>query len=537
MSAFHLQIGPAQAMWTEEESLQWTMTEALHIGREREALRTETKTLSFNLTALASSYRIEFLLELKQMLMERRHRVILSTIHREFDALHRILAAVQLAVAKVSSERGMPAPVFDCIDQDFLTAVWGISKQLPSVYLKRFKAFFNRERGNPLLFEPGLAEVDCPTANASDSYTGMIGGLRQRVLASALTRSMMVQLLSITEEAYETGGLPLDIYAYSRLLMSKMLRPESVRLLRCKDLIIDTQDEKRVYYLRVGLPKAGTAVRPEANLHLHDEVGHVLEQQRKAVSQRLAYLVDERNARLDSEVQPYTIGDLPLFPSSPKRRMSHQGEERMGFIPDNRGIYQCYITPLKKLTELKLNNNVMRHTMGTQLAVSGCSASTIAAVLLHATEGTARIYVDLLYEGAIDELSDSMQPAFEEHFPVFKSFMSVKDAISPERRIESDITDDGIEMTGGCGRELACSYAPIVCYECPRFIPCYDANHSSNLRLVEEEIRWAENGGLARQTEVLKYKHIANRIRVVMAACDIKRRAVEAEREEAGGAV
>ena len=83
------------------------------------------------------------------------------------------------------------------------------------------------------------------------------------------------------------------------------------------------------------------------------------------------------------------------------------------------------------------------------------------------------------------------------------------------------------ETTGECGRSRACHFAPIVCYGCHRFRPCYDVDHAINLEVVNEEIESARQGGLARQADLKSFTHLANRIRVVITVCEIKRAATE----------
>jgi hypothetical protein len=157
-----------------------------------------------------------------------------------------------------------------------------------------------------------------------------------------------------------------------------------------------------------------------------------------------------------------------------------------------------------------------------------CSAATIAAVLKHANDQACQTYVDIVFEGLIDELSDGLHPSFEEHFPAFKAFASKHDQIPRERAIVSEDLDTGrTETFAVCGRQVICQYAPFSCYTCPRFIPCWDADHSINQDVVEREIRDFEGQGLAMQTQVKKYKHLFNSIRVVVIACDVKRKAME----------
>jgi hypothetical protein len=196
-----------------------------------------------------------------------------------------------------------------------------------------------------------------------------------------------------------------------------------------------------------------------------------------------------------------------------------------------------YLDPIRELTVQKMTFNGLRHTVATQLALMGSSKTTIAGVLKHSTEDMAMIYVDLFFDRVLDQLSDSMEPAFEERYPVFDVLRSKLDDIPLQRRITSDdMETTRSEVTGECGRKVACHYAPIACYACKRFIPCYDADHSINLSVVEREIKHAEGQGLPMRSELAKYKHIGNAIRVVIAICDRKRAVVEAQRDQEGEA-
>jgi hypothetical protein len=361
---------------------------------------------------------------------------------------------------------------------------------------------------------------------------GLVGRLRKNVLASALSRATLVHILNVTEAAYEAGELSLGVFAYSRLLLSRAARPESFRVLRLKDLQIDEIDGTTTYYLTVTIPKARTAERPRATVRLHPDVGRILDRQRAAVAERLGGLIKEKNA-LSRNGLKYTIGDLPLFPAGgASGRICRNTKDRLGMASTRQILSATYMHPLKRLTGAKMDHVVLRHTMGTQLAIAGCAASTIAAVLLHATHRTAGVYVDLVFSGAIDELSDSLEPAFLEHYPVIKEFASINDEIDPAKRVLSPSVDRSRrETTGECGRRQICQDAPIACYDCHRFKPCYDADHTVNLERVNEELASARGGGLPRQVDLKRYAHIANRIRVVILICEAKREAIAAERE------
>lgn len=526
-------VGRAVAEWQENVPLRWTMSETLGKGK-----RAELKQSSFDLTPLLECYDRDFLLALKECWIDRLLQVRPTTIWNDAYRVQSVLQACQSQFIQICNERAVTPPVFERIDSDLLMGLWAVQDRVPQTYLATFKTFYNRQLHNPTLFQAGLHSSDFPKGKRStdDSQElGAVGQLRKRVLASALSRATLVHILNITEAAYETGELSLGVFAFSRLLLSRAARPESFRVLRLKDLQIDVIDGKKVYFLTITIPKARTSERPLAHIRLHQEVGMILDRQRDAVAKRLGGLIQEKNAALNESMRassPYTIGDLPLFPGvGTSNRMFKASKERLGLIGNAGYLAGFYMAPLKKLTGTKMNHVILRHTLGTQLAIAGCSTSTIAAVLLHATHRAANVYVDLIFSGAIDELSDSLEPAFLEHFPVIKHVVSSKDVISPAKRIVSPSVDrTRREITGECGRHQICQYAPIACYECPRFKPCYDVDHTINLERVNEEVESARSGGLPRQADIKRYMHIANRIRIVINICEVKRQAIEAER-------
>lgn len=539
MNVMRQSVGNAVAEWQEDEPLRWVMRETRGEGKHA----TERK-LKFDLTPLLAGYSRIFLLMFKEYLVKKRLRVSLTTVKNRWFDLRCVFRSCQDHFARVCEQEGIARVVFDRIDSDFLLGISAIKDELPAPYLESLRAFYTEHRDNPALFSPDLQLGDFPTV--SGDIRSRIGRTRQNVLASTLSRSVLVEILNITEAAYEMGTLDLGRYAFSRLMLSRAARPETYRMLRCKDLRVDTGGGVKNYFLTLTIPKAKTATRPQATVSIHREVGRLLEKQREAVARRLGHLVESKNAALSKEgggSPLYTIGDLPLFPlvgdSRPKK--SHPPRkgtiDRLGMYDNSGNFTLYYVNPLRDLTGKEINCTAMRHTMATQLAIAGGSAGTIAAVLLHANEKTAKVYVDLIFDGAIDELSDSMEGAFSDHFPVFKEFVSVQDPIEPESRIVSHSTDRmRHETTGACGRHRICEYAPLSCYDCHRFKPAYDVDHTINLDLVTEEIDAARGGGLQRQTDLRRYTHIANRIRIVINVCELKLAAKEAERSIGGAA-
>lgn len=526
MNVMRQPAGSTVIEWQEDEPLRWEMSETR--GKGKHASET---IASFDLTPLCNGFSRTFLLELKEMLVNMRLRIAIKSVKQTCYQLSRVALLCQNHFAKVCEEEALARVVFERIDANFLLGLSAIKDEVPSAYLKTLRLFYMENRDNAALFSPDLHLGDFPVG-AGDQ--GHLAALRQNVLSGAMSRSVLVEILNVTEAAFEIGELSMARYAFSRLMLSRAARPETYRVLRCKDLQIDISGGVKSYFLTLTVPKARTAVRPQATVSIHREVGQLLEKQREEVASRLTYLVVSKNSTLSDErgeSSRYTVGDLPLFPVVRDKQMGAEAASLLGMYPDRAGFTAAYVEPLKKLTGKRLTCTAMRHTMATQLAISGCSASTIAAVLLHATTKTARVYVDLIFEGAIDELSDSMEGAFIDHFPVFKEFVSAKDLIEPERRIVSHSADRmRHETTGACGRRRICEYAPLSCYDCHRFKPAYDADHNINLDLVTKEIDAARAGGLQRQTDVKRYSHIGNRIRVVINVCELKRSANESER-------
>lgn len=528
MSQYSQTVGPSVALWQEDEALRWALVDTIGEGKRREERRHE-----FDLNSISVGFSDKFLLALKELWIARRLQVKANSIAAEAFRIKAVLHACQERFAQACSHQKLTAVVFERVDRDLLLGLHAVQSDVPQIYIKTFRKFFDRHRHNRALFDPELRLSDFPSGLADDcDHLGTVGKTRQSVLSSALARATLVQILNITEAAFESKELSLGVFAFSRLVLSRAVRPESVRLLRLRDLRVDEVEGVKTYFLTITIPKAGTETPPHAPIRIHPDVGRLLERQREDVAKRLALLVDEKNKSLSAESleesAQYTVGDLPLFPAGgTSGRIFKETKEQLGAIRVSSNVSQYYLEPIKKLTGIRLSHNAFRHTIGTQLAIAGCSAATIAAVLLHATSRTARVYVDLVFSGAINELSESMEPAFLAHFPVFSEFVSGNDEIEPARRVVSPSIDRlSHVITGECGRTQICNYAPLACYECPRFKPCFDIDHTVNLERVNEELASAREGGMPRQVDVERYTHIANRIRTVMVACEARKSAL-----------
>ena len=351
MSTVEQVVGPAVAEWDENEPLRWTMLEIVGIGT-----RAETKVCVFDLTDLQHGHSLDFLIALKGFLIDRRLTAKLSTIRTDAFRIQAVLKTCQDAFARPSAEISLAPPIFDRISADLLVGLWAVKECVPSNYLETFKTFFRSNRYNARIFEPGLADADFPQRNSTDGsgLGGKVGHLRRNVLASALTRATLIEILNITEYAFENGTLNLGFFAYSRLLLSRAARPESFRLLRLKDLHIDENSEAKTYYLAVTIPKSRAAHRPVATIRLHPDVGRILDLQRIAVAERLGPLIEKINTKnmgANQLSQRYTVGDLPLFPAGVKSgRISKETEERLGVVRDAATFITYYVGADSKLS-------------------------------------------------------------------------------------------------------------------------------------------------------------------------------------------
>jgi integrase len=508
-------VGNTEVQWEEDSPLMWSMQEKVK-GDEGEV---RTISIDLDLSPLVVGYEMTFLLGLKEATIGRRHRVSLSTILSQVNNLRALL--------QTCHKRGIVNGKVAQIDSAFLLGLAELGEGVPHRYLPTLKQLFKHNRTNTTLFDSTLYPEDFPSKT---SKKGQTGDRISHILAKALTRAAMVSVLDAVDEAYENGSIDIGIYSFSKLAFNIFCRPESYRQIRVKDLVPNTNNETgEISYFLYVLPAKSRVEHPQRlSFLLHRDVGRILELQRQSVVERFGHTVKNKE----------DLGKLALFPA---RKLKADGTWVSAIARANFGRYgkqeafsAAYLRPINKAVGRAITFNGLRHTIGTQLALMKCSASTIAAVLKHATDHVCQSYVDIVFDGLIDELSDGLQPGFDAHFPAFKAFASKHDTIPRERAIVSEDLDTGrMETIAVCGRQVICQYAPFSCYTCPRFIPCWDADHSINQDIVELEIRDFEGQGLAMQTQVKKYKHLLNSIRVVVIACDTKRKAMEIAEEAA----
>lgn len=508
-------VGKTEAQWGEGSPLLWSMQEKI------KSAEGEMRTISIemDLRRLEAGYEMTFLLELKNTLIARRHRVSLATIESNYNSLRTLLHTCH--------KKGIVVGKVGQIDSAFLVGLTVISESVSGLYLENLKQLFEHNRENTTLFDVTLYPEDFPLKT---SKKRQIGDRISNILSKALTRAAMVSVLDAVDNAYEIGNIDIGIYSFSKLAFNIFCRPESYRQIRVKDLVRDTNEETGdvSYFLYVLPAKSRVEGAQRIPFLLHRDVGRILELQRQSVVEKFGH-----KAKNKEELEK-----LALFPARQIKRdgtwYAAHANSNFGMQGSSEAFSNAYLRPMNKAVGLTVSFVGLRHTIGTQLALMKCSASTIAAVLKHASNEVCQAYVDIVFDGLIDELSDALQPGFDEHFPAFKAFASKHDTIPRERAIVSEDIETGrSETIAVCGRHVICQYAPFSCYTCPRFIPCWDADHSINQNIIEREIRDFEGQGLAMQTQVKKYKHLLNSIRVVVIACDTKRKAMELTGEAA----
>ncbi|MCH7373579.1 hypothetical protein [Aeromonas sp. MR16] len=499
MSVVQQVIGSTVAEWDDAVPLEWKMSETTGPKNDQ-----RTQTVSFDLSKLCAGYEDAFLLTLKDMMIARRNRITLTSIKTEIGQILNLLRKVQTQRADV--------PRVTHIDHAFLLNLRTIHQDVSINYLWGFRQLYSENRGSPL-FAPNLVPEDFPIRTP---IKGFSGNKIDSILTKSLSRAVQVDILRRAEDAYESGDIDIGHFAFLHLAFHVYCRPSSYLCLTLADLQIDVDPETQVktYVLWVVPKKTGVSAKnlKKITYQLDSIVGELLEAQRIQIIKTWGHLVANDD-----------IGKLALFPA---RRVDSDGRWVESHAQANFGeatiftLYHDYLYPIRKLHKsISFDFNGLRHTVGTQLAVAGCSAATIAAVLKHATLDTCLRYVDIAFQGLIDALSEAIEPAFDTHFPAFRS---KNDPMAPEKAISSiELATGRRELTGECGKTNACEYAPLACYSCPRFTPCFDADHSINLRFAESEISKYEGGGLPFRELANQFKAVKHYIMLVVAAANL----------------
>lgn len=499
-------IGSTIVEWEDGQSFVFTITQ-LTGPRGRGV----PKAITVDLTELRQGFTDEFLNALKEHLMERCNQVKLISINTEKKILQSLLAEV-IALSPFEAK-------VKVINEDFLLWLAAKKDSFQAIKLKFLKMAYIANPHSPL-FAKGLVASDFPTHTNKKSRHGQ---LIDNVLAKMLTRSAAAHILDVCDTAYGDGAMDIGHYSFVHLAFAVFVRPNSYRQIRVSDLTITTSGQ---YFIDIVTSKTGEEYPSKITFSINEPLGILLTKQRQHVVEKYGYLVAKED-----------IENLALFPVRQIRNRNSQwhskfASEHYGMYEDSATFNNAYPRAIKKKyfnnDKLTLGSNVLRHTVGTLLAQTGASAKTLQAVLKHASDIVCKAYVDIAFHGLADELSEAMRPAFAEHLPAFIHFRAKDDPVAPEKQVLSWDQDTGkIEGTGECGKSIACANAPIVCYGCVRFIPYWDADHSINLRIVENEIEDMRKRGKPFQHMVDRARNAKNKIILVIYAADRYRDALQ----------
>lgn len=492
-------VGNTVVEWKEDEPFVFTMKETTGPKDDR-----REKIIKIDSSDLRAAFTEEFILNLNNHLMELRNKISLSSIKSYSIVLRSIFRKV--------IDNKLFQDKIGVIDEVFLLCLGSVKENLEIKGLEFLRSAFRSNPHSPI-FSRDLHDRDFPVHN---NKKGGYGRQIDRILVRTLSRSAVTHILDLCDTAYDSGKIDIGHYSFSHLAFAIFCRPESYLGIRLRDFTFDSENNK--YYIEVARVKSREHNPGKIRYCINEHLGVLLKKQRQHVIATFGHLVANKD-----------IDKLALFPA---RRLINGGSRwASDYANQNFGRYESadvfsggYPHALKKIIDddnFTLAGNVLRHTVGTQLAQAGVSAQTIQGVLKHATDTVCRAYVDIAFHGMVKELSEAMRPAFEMHLPALLNFRSKTDSCAAEKIIRSEDLQTGqIEKTGECGKDIACQGAPIVCYGCFRFRPCWDADHSINLRIAQQEIDDLSIRGKPFLHMVDRAKAAKNNILIIMNASD-----------------
>lgn len=492
-------IGNTNIEWPDDEPLIWTMSEGF--GEEGQRL---TRSEHFDWTDLREIVDDDLLLMLKDELIDRRHAIALKSIKQEsnwWKSLFRVIRTHNCYGKKLAQ-----------IDWQLLAALHTVHGHISRNSMDVLRSLFQRSMDSEI-FSKGLQLRDFPRA----AQKGNIGKKIDAILSTALARSTCVEVLARCHETYADGTMDIGLYSFANLAFTVYVRPESFRLIRLGDLKHNPETDKFGIWIYPAKNRVADPVK--IYYDLPSTVGMLLLKQRMDVIDKYGHLVAEGAHQ-----------NLALFPARGLNKdnsawKSEYSNENFGLLLDSGGIVAQYFYAIKAAVDLSidLTATALRHTIGTQMALHGCSARTIQAVLKHANEKACRSYVDIAFHGLINELSEAMRPAFEHHFPVITTFRSKDEPLkSPANGILSEDIETGEAVfQGECGKQIRCEHAPFTCYGCNKFIPCFDADHEVNLKIVEKEIEDFSSAGQPYKVMVARWTRVKYEIQMVISACNL----------------
>lgn len=501
-------IGNTVIEWEDGDPLQFSITQQTGPRHRR-----VPKTITVDFTALKRGFTQEFLSHLKEHLIERCYQVkilSLQTEQRYLQALFAQVVALELFESKIS-----------IIDDGFLLCLSAEKGNFSTNHFKYLKIAFAANPHSPL-FIKGLVDSDFPTLTNKKGHHGQT---IDNILAKALTRSAVAHILDVCDSAYAAGTMDIGHYSFVHLAFAVYVRANSYRQIRLGDLNVTTSGR---YFIDILTSKAGEEYPSSTTFGINEPLGVLLTKQRQHVIENYGHLVVEADVK-----------NLALFPARQMMKGNSQwrsqyANEHYGMLEDASAFSASYPgTIANKFFDgdnFSLRSNVLRHTVGTLLAQTGASSQTIQAVLKHASNSICKAYVDIAFHGLMEELSEAMYPAFAEHLPALIKFRSREDQVAPEKQVLSCGQDTGkLEDVGECGKSIVCANAPVVCYGCVRFIPCWDADHAINLQIVEKEIEDMCKRGKPFQHMIDRARSAKNQIILVMNAADRYRQALRTD--------
>jgi len=484
-------LGNTTFTWSERTPLEFEAVTRYSVGEPEYPQK-------FDLAQLASGFEESFLLGLKDLIMQRHLKVRASTMKDEYSRVLLLFKKIQSEQTSTDlNHRLMEADKISAIDAGLLLAV--------RTKLAQDAGWINRQcidklsywflyAGQGAVFKD-LKRGDFPTADrsgASDLY-------RQKVIAQALSRTLQIAVLTDVERRLQAGEIHLGVYVLWNLTNTLYARPESLRQIRCGDLTyVENKATGEIQYTVWVMPAKRAGERMP--YPLTPVLGQMLVKQQAWVIENIGPLYGLKKD-LDPEQRVAIEQQLALFPRINQGTRKDFEIKHFGMLKDGTDCSINYLRPIQRgLDNIHISFNVMRHTIGTQLAAAGVSAAVIQAVLRHATDMTARVYIDLAARELREALNNGLE-ALEELFPAYSAaFMNAAQTRAmaqqfPERIVNSRgpinpaTGEVDVQTTGGCGKSAACAFAPLSCYGCWRWIANIDADHSVNLRMVQARIK------------------------------------------------
>ncbi len=415
-------------------TITWDVNEPLRWSASTKSAETAPQyNDKFDLTELRAAFEERLLLSLKDLLITRYRRVKRRKAREDAESMTRLLRRIQSKQITLN-ERLMDQSKINVIDGGLMAAIRAkLVEQpdwIPANDLRTLKTLF-LYGGEGSVFV-GLSAGDFPLAGTGRSPEELF---RTRILAQALTRSAQIAVLKNIEDGFQNLEIDLALYTFWNLAHHLFIRPESYRQITCGDLIVavDKATKRKTYVLMIMPAKRHNIVPKPMPTEIDEQMGELLLLQRQSVIRQNSPLYGIEpslpiNERKELECR------LALFP---RRSGTPKPFEvaNFGVLENHQDVRSSYVLPLqRRLDSVKIGFNVMRHTIATHLAAAGCSAQIIQAVLKHATDYTARVYVDL----ATKELKERLSKGLEGLAP-FPSISGIYD--SARRQSVSDKND------------------------------------------------------------------------------------------------